>query len=181
MVKSKVSTRDLVLHVLLEFPESPIKTIKKVLKKDWKRDISRTRIEQLLADFKRQNTVFKEKGVKDRRLVLCSINPDKIDTGFFTVIKDSEKALVYDEDAGIMYNTRFLYKIKHDLSDELDEFYDNLQKIRDEYFKRNPLAIETDKVRGFDDWGPDSQKLVEGLEKALSTGLERYNSGQNTY
>lgn len=168
-MKSKVSTGDLVLHILLEFPESPIKTIKEILKKDWKRDISRTRIEQLLADFKRQNIVFKERGVKDRRLVLCSINPDKIDSGFFTVIKDSEKALVYDEDAGVMYSTRFLYKIKHDLSDELDGFYDNLQKIRDKYSKRNLPTIETDKVRCFNDWGPDSQKLTEGLEKALWT------------
>jgi len=170
MVKSKVSTRDLVLYVLLEFPESSIKTIKEVLRKDWQRDISRTRIEQLLADFKRQNIVFKEGGVKDRRQVLCSINPDKIDTGFFTVIKDSKKALVYDEDARIMYNTHFLYKIKHDLPNELDEFYDNLKKIRDRYFGRNPSTIETDKVLGFNDWGPNSQKLMEDLENALWTG-----------
>jgi len=168
-MKSKVSTRDLVLHILFEFPESPIKTIKEVLRKYWQRDISRTRIEQLLADFKRQNIVFKETGLKDRRQVLCSINPDKIDTGFFTVIKDSKKTLVYDEDAGIMYNTRFLYKIKHDLPNELDEFYDNLQKINDKYFNRNSSAIETDKVLGFNDWGPDSQKLVEDIEKALWT------------
>jgi len=161
--KEAVSTRDLVLYVLLKFPETSIKAIKEVLKEDYGRNISRTRIEQILDDLKRQDIVTK---VKDGRLALCSIKPNKIDSGFFSVIKDSKKTLVYDEYTGIIYNARFLYKIEHDLP---DEFYDELKKIRDECFNRDPPSIETDKVRGFDDWGPDSQKLIENLENTLWT------------
>ena len=168
MVKlPKVSTRDLVLHILLKHPETPITPIHQRLVKDFHRKRTRTRIEQILKDLETQDIVIKEKGVKDRRQVLCSINPNKVDIGFFTIIKDLDgnPVVIYD-DEGTIFDTRFKYKI-HNLPDtELDELYDKLKKIRDEYFNRNPLANETvssNKVRGFDDWGPDSQKLLEDL------------------
>jgi len=168
----KVSTRDLVLHVLLKYPETPIKPIHQRLVKDFHRKRTRTRIEQILKDLETQDIVIKERGVKDRRQALCSINPDKIDIGFFTIIKDLDgnHVVIYD-DEGTIFDTRFKYKI-HDLPDESDEFSDKLQKIRDEYFNRDPLTIETvfsNKTRGFNDWGPDSQKLMEDLENALWT------------
>jgi len=61
-------------------------------------------------------------------------------------------------------------KKQHDLPDELDEFYGKLKIIRDRWLSNSDRpAIETDKVRVFNDWGPDSQKLIEDLENALWT------------
>lgn len=169
MAKSKVSTQDHVLHILFKYPETPIKLIHQRLLKDFHQNRTRTRIEQILKDLETRDVVTRERGVKDRRQVLCSINPNKIAIGFFTIIKDSDgNPVAICDDEGTVFDTRFKYKT-HDLLDELDEFYDNLQKIRDKYFRRAPLALETSRVCGFDDWGPDSQKLVEDLEQALWT------------
>lgn len=169
----KVSTRDLVLHILLKYPETPIKPIHQRLVKDFHRKRTRTRIEQILKDLETQDIVIKERGVKDRRQALCSINPDKTDIGFFTIIKDLDgnPVVIYD-DEGTIFDTRFKYKIEHDLPDELDELYDELKIIRDRYFNRNPLPNETvssNKTRGFNDSELDSQKLIENLENALWT------------
>jgi len=176
---SDVPARDLVLLALLKLSgrggglcvEATIKNIKEVLKRDYGRVVTRTRVEQILDDFESQGFIYGKRGLlSDGRVRIYGIKPYKIDQELFSIIKDSERAVVCgDKYAGTIYDTRFLYKIEHDLSDELDEFYDNLQKISDKYFNRNPSAIETDKVRGFDGWGPDSQKLIEDLEDALWT------------
>lgn len=49
----------------------------------------------------------------------------------------------------------------------LKEVYDELKIIRNSFFNRGPPT--TDKVRGFNNWGPGSQKLIEDVEKALWT------------
>jgi hypothetical protein len=138
--------------------------------------VTRTRIEQILQNLESQGFIYGERGLlSDGRVLIYGINPYKIGQELFTIIKNSEKAVVYgDKYAGIIYDydTQPLYKIEHDLQDEFDdddEFYDKLKIIRDSYFNRDPPAIKTDKMRGFNDWGPDSQKLIEDLENALWT------------
>ena len=150
----KVSTRDLVLHILIKYPKSPIKNITELLLEDFDRKRTRTRVEQILNDLERQGIVVKERGVKDRRQVLCSINPNKIDSEFFTIIKDLDgnPVAIYD-DEGTIFDTRFKYKIEHDLPDELDEFYDKLKILRDGLFN-DPPAIDN-KVSGFPDFNQE--------------------------
>lgn len=56
---------------------------------------------------------------------------------------------------------------------DLREFYDKLKSIRDRWF-RDPPPIETvfsNKARGFNDWGPDSRKVIDDLENELWNGL----------
>ena len=178
---SDVPTRDLVLLALLKLSgrgsglcvEATIKNIKEVLKRDYGRVVTRTRVEQILDES--QGFIYGKRGLlSDGRVLIYGINPYKIGQELFTIIKNSEKAVVYgDKYAGIIYDydTQPLYKIEHDLQDEFDddEFYDKLKIIRDSYFNRDHPAIKTDKMRGFNDWGPDSQKLIEDLENALWT------------
>ena len=154
---SKVETRDLVLHILLKYPKTPIKPINERLEKQFHRKIkSRTRIEQILNDLERQDIVIKERGVKDRRQVLCSINPNKIDIGFFTIIKDLDgNPIVIYNGEGTIFDTRFKYKIEHDLPELDDEIH--LPEL--------PPAIETDKVRGFPSYC--DAKLIEDLGNTI--------------
>jgi len=167
--KKKVSTRDLVLHILIKYPGTPIKPIKSRLEKHFDRERSRTRVEQILNDLERQGIVVKERGVKDRRQVLCSINPNKIDSEFFTIIKDLDgnPVAIYD-DEGTIFDTRFKYKIEHDLPDELDELYDELKIIRDRYFNRAPPTI-ADANRWFPDYWDAA--LIEDLLTKINTYL----------
>lgn len=132
--------------------------------------VTRTRIEQILQNLESQGFIYGERGLlNDGRVQVYGIRNHKICQESFTIIKNSEKAVVYGAKyAGIIYDydTQPLYKIEHDLQ---DEFYDKLKIIRDSYFNRDHPAIKTDKMRGFNDWGPDSQKLIEDLENALWT------------
>lgn len=174
-------TRYLVLLALLKLSgggsglcvDATIENIKEVLKQDYARERTRERIKQILDEFESQGFIYGEKGLlSDGRLWIYGIHPYKIGQELFTIIKDSDKAVVYgDKYAGMIndYDTLSLYKIEHDLPDELDEVYDKLKIKIDDFFNRDPPSIETDKVRGFDDWGPDSQKLIENLENALWT------------
>ena len=137
------------------------------------RPVTRTRVEQILDNFESRRYIYSEKGLlSDGRVRIYGIRDHKICQESFTIIKNSEKAVVYgDKYAGIIYDydTQSLYKIEHDLPDELDEFHDKLKIIRDRFFNRDPPAIEavfSNKMRGFNDWGLDSQKLVEDLENA---------------
>lgn len=137
--------------------------------------VTRTRVEQILQSLESQGFIYGKRGLlSDGRVRIYGICNHKICQESFTIIKDPEKAVVYgDKYAGIIYDydTQPLYKIEHDLQDQFDdaEFYDKLKTIRDRYFNRDPPAIKTDKVRGFNDWGPDSQKLIEDMEQALWT------------
>jgi len=180
-----VSTRQLVLLALLKLSgggsglcvkmtvNNILKEVNTLKEAKGHPPVTRTRIEQILQNLEGQGFIYGERGLlSDGRVRIYGIWNHKICQESFTIVKNSEKAVVYgDKYAGTIYdyNSQPLYKIEHDLSDELDEFYDNLQKISDKYFNRNPSAIETDKVRGFNDWGPDSQKLIEDLENALWT------------
>jgi len=181
-----VSTRDLVLLALLKLSgrgsglcvEATIENIKKVLEQDYDRVVTRTRVEQILDDLENQDFIYGKKGLlSDGRVLIYGINPYKIGQELFIVIKHKNlgRAVVYgDKYAGTIYSdTRSPYKIERKLPDESDELFAELKKIRDNLF-RDPPAIDN-KVRGFDDWGPDSQKLIEDLENALWTRVRNIN------
>jgi len=174
---SDVSTRDLVLLALLKLSgrgsglcvEATIKNIKKVLKQDYDRPVTRTRVEQLLQDLESQHFIYGEKGLlSDRRVHIYRINPYKIDQELFTIIKNSEKAVVYgDKYAGTIYDTQSLYKIEHDLPDELDEFYDELPELP----KLPTIKTISASNNG---WFPDQldAALIEDLLTKINTYLE---------
>jgi len=179
-----VSTRQLVLLALLKLSgggsglcvkmtvNNILKEVNTLKEAKGHPPVTRTRVEQILQSLESQGFIYGERGLlSDGRVRIYGISNHKICQESFTIIKDPEKAVVYgDKYAGIIhdYDIQPLYKIEHDLQ---DEFYDKLKIIRDSLlFNRDPPAIETvfsNKMGAFNDWGPDSQKLVEDLENAL--------------
>jgi len=103
--------------------------------------------------------------LSDRRVYVYRINPYKIGQELFTIIKNSEKAVVYgDKYAGTIYDTQSLYKIEHDLPNELDEFYDELPKLP------TIKTVSASNNRGFPDhW---DAALIEDLLTKINTYLE---------
>jgi hypothetical protein len=177
-----VPTPDLLLLVILELSgggsglcvEATIKNITEVLKQKYGRDVTRTRVEQILKDLESQRLIYKKRGLlRDRRVLVFSLNPDYISREVFTIIKYSGQAVIYDDNyIGTIYDTQSPHKIDCDLLTGLDETYHKLKIIRDEYFNKEPLfsgAISSNKVPGFGDWRPESKKLIEDLGKALVT------------
>jgi len=178
-VKMVDSTRPLVLLALLKLSgggsglcvemtvNNILKEVNTLKEAKGHRPVTRTRVEQILDNLESRGYIYSERGLlSDGRVRIYGIRDHKICQESFTIIRNSEKAVVYgDKYAGIIYDydTQPLYKIEHDLPDEL---FDGLKKIRDSFFDKDPPANDN-KVRGFSDWGPDSQKLIEDLEKAL--------------
>ena len=154
--------------------EATIKNIMEVLKKKYGRDVTRTRVEQILKDLESQHIIYRKKGLlSDRRVHVFSINPDYISQVVFAVIRISGQAVIYDDNyIGTIYDTQSPHRIEYDLLTGLDETYHKLKIIRDKYFNKEPMssgAISSNKVPSFGDWRPESKKLIEDLGNALVT------------